>query len=60
MTVLKLTKILKKMEHFYLKLFEPDQPLKPGKIRDSNRTTLIAALQEHGYTVVDLGIAEDR
>ncbi|XP_062572410.1 gephyrin-like [Saccostrea cucullata] len=40
-------------------LLEPDEALLEGKIRDSNRTTLIAQLQEHGLPVVDLGIAED-
>lgn len=40
-------------------LAEPGERLVPGKIRDSNRTTLMAALREHGYQYVDLGIAED-
>ncbi|CAH1791459.1 unnamed protein product [Owenia fusiformis] len=40
-------------------LVEPDQPLRPGKIRDSNRTTLMAVLKEHGFTYVDLGVATD-
>lgn len=31
----------------------------PGRIRDSNRTTLMAQFREHGYQYVDLGIAKD-
>lgn len=38
---------------------EPDEQLKPGKIRDSNRTSLIAALTEQRFQVKDLGIAKD-
>ena len=30
-----------------------------GKIRDSNRVTLVSALQQHGFQVFDLGIAKD-
>ncbi|XP_056022350.1 gephyrin-like isoform X2 [Ostrea edulis] len=40
-------------------LLEPAEVLQEGKIRDSNRTTLISQLQEHGFPVVDLEIAED-
>ncbi|XP_076442878.1 gephyrin-like [Babylonia areolata] len=40
-------------------LVEPGQPLTAGKIRDSNRTTLLAQLREVGLTPVDLGIAPD-
>ncbi|XP_021365763.1 gephyrin-like isoform X2 [Mizuhopecten yessoensis] len=40
-------------------LLEPDEALKEGKIRDSNRTTLIAQLQEHNFPVIDLGVAKD-
>lgn len=40
-------------------LVEPDEALQEGKIRDSNRTTLIAQLLEHGFPVVDLGVADD-
>ena len=40
-------------------LLEPDQPLKAGKIRDSNRTTLLAAVKENGFPAIDLGIAKD-
>ncbi|XP_060074353.1 gephyrin-like [Ylistrum balloti] len=40
-------------------LLEPDEALREGKIRDSNRTTLIAQLQEHNFPVLDLGVAKD-
>ena len=40
-------------------LLEPDEPLREGKIRDSNKTTLIAQLQEFGYPVIDLKVARD-
>jgi len=40
-------------------LLEPGEPMVPGRIRDSNRTTLIAQLREHGYQYMDLGIAKD-
>ncbi|XP_063217717.1 gephyrin [Bacillus rossius redtenbacheri] len=40
-------------------LQEPGQPLEPGHIRDSNKTTLIALLQDHGFPVEDIGIAKD-
>ncbi|CAL1542166.1 unnamed protein product [Lymnaea stagnalis] len=40
-------------------LIEPHAPLSEGKIRDSNRTTLLAQLQECGLPTVDLGIAKD-
>jgi len=33
--------------------------LMPGKIRDSNKTTLHAIFSEEGYEVIDLGIARD-
>jgi len=43
-----------------LQLAEPDkQQLGPGEIRDSNRITLILALRQHGYSVLDLGIVPD-
>ena len=38
----------------------PGEPLGPGQIYDSNRTTLTAALREQGFTPVDLGVARDR
>jgi len=40
-------------------LVESDAPLQPGKIRDSNRVTLMAALRQRQVPVVDLGIAID-
>ncbi|XP_019642785.1 PREDICTED: gephyrin-like isoform X4 [Branchiostoma belcheri] len=40
-------------------LVDPGEPLQPGQIRDSNRATLIAALQDHGLPTVDMGIAPD-
>lgn len=33
--------------------------LKPGQIRDTNRITLLAAIQEAGFEAVDLGIVDD-
>jgi molybdenum cofactor synthesis domain-containing protein len=41
-------------------LVEPGQPLGPGQIRDSNRTTLLAAVGEAGGQPLDLGIVRDR
>ena len=42
-------------------LLEPEESkLGDGKIRDSNRITLITLLTEHGLTVNDMGIAKDR
>jgi molybdenum cofactor synthesis domain-containing protein len=38
---------------------EPDAPLAPGQIRDSNRYTLMAALQRAGASPVSLGISTD-
>ena len=38
---------------------EPGEKLHPGKIFDSNRTTLLAQLREHGFNCLDLGIAKD-
>jgi molybdenum cofactor synthesis domain-containing protein len=40
-------------------LVEPDRPLGPGQIRDSNRFSLIAALQGEGAQVVWSGKAPD-
>lgn len=45
---------------FFLQLIEPDAPLSSGKIRDSNRTTLLCQMRESGFPVVDLGIAKDK
>ena len=39
---------------------EPGQPLAPGQIYDSNRTSLMAAIREQGLLPLDLGIATDR
>ncbi|TSW08322.1 Gephyrin [Bagarius yarrelli] len=40
-------------------LLNPEDDLHPGKIRDSNRSTLLATIQEHGYPTVNLGIVGD-
>ncbi|CAD5122882.1 DgyrCDS11282 [Dimorphilus gyrociliatus] len=40
-------------------LLEPEESLKPGKIRDSNRTTLKAAVMNEGIQPVCLGVAKD-
>ncbi len=40
-------------------LVEPDQALAPGQIRDSNRSTLRAAVLAAGGVPIDLGIARD-
>lgn len=40
-------------------LLSPDAVLEPGKIRDSNKTTLMALLKENGFAGVDCGIALD-
>ena len=37
----------------------PGGPLGPGQIYDSNSSTLLASLREHGYPAVQLGIAAD-
>ena len=39
---------------------EPGEELKEGKIRDSNRTTLLSQLKQSGLEPLDLGIAPDR
>lgn len=41
-------------------LVDPGQPLGPGQIRDSNRTTLLAAVVQAGGQPLDLGIVRDR
>eukprot|EP00088_Acartia_fossae_P059573 TRINITY_DN7082_c1_g1_i15.p1 TRINITY_DN7082_c1_g1~~TRINITY_DN7082_c1_g1_i15.p1 ORF type:complete len:648 (-),score=118.70 TRINITY_DN7082_c1_g1_i15:684-2627(-) len=38
---------------------EPGEDLKPGHIRDSNKTTLKFLIQSKGFHVVDCGIAKD-
>ena len=35
------------------------QPLRPGQIRDSNRTALLALLERDGLTAIDLGLVPD-
>lgn len=40
-------------------LVEPNQPLGPGQIRDSNRAMLKSAVQTAGGVVIDLGIGRD-
>ncbi|XP_059376615.1 gephyrin-like isoform X13 [Carassius carassius] len=40
-------------------LLNPEDDLHPGKIRDSNRSTLLATIQEHGYPTINLGIIGD-
>lgn len=45
----------------HLQLLEPEESkLGDGKIRDSNRITLITLLGEMGIQATDLGIAKDR
>jgi gephyrin len=36
------------------------RPLRPGEVRDTNRPTLMTAVQSTGFEAVDLGIASDR
>jgi molybdenum cofactor synthesis domain-containing protein len=40
-------------------LVEGGAPLAPGQIRETNRTALVAALDESGFVPVDLGIVRD-
>uniref|UniRef100_A0A674N6Q3 Gephyrin n=1 Tax=Takifugu rubripes TaxID=31033 RepID=A0A674N6Q3_TAKRU len=40
-------------------LLNPEDDLHPGKIRDSNRSTLLSTIQEHGYPTINLGIVGD-
>ncbi|XP_034554739.1 gephyrin b isoform X3 [Notolabrus celidotus] len=40
-------------------LLNPEDDLHPGKIRDSNRSTLLATIQEHGYPTINLDIVGD-
>lgn len=40
-------------------LVEPGRPLEPGQIRDSNRLTLLALVQESGFQPIDLGLVRD-
>ncbi|OTB06520.1 hypothetical protein M426DRAFT_20967 [Hypoxylon sp. CI-4A] len=43
-------------------IVQHDRPgdLRLGEVRDTNRITLMSAAREHGYEVVDLGIAADK
>ncbi|PSN49099.1 hypothetical protein C0J52_13643 [Blattella germanica] len=38
---------------------DPTKPLEEGHIRDSNKTTLLSLMKEHGFPTVDCGIARD-
>nr|Q9PW38.1 RecName: Full=Gephyrin; Includes: RecName: Full=Molybdopterin adenylyltransferase; Short=MPT adenylyltransferase; AltName: Full=Domain G; Includes: RecName: Full=Molybdopterin molybdenumtransferase; Short=MPT Mo-transferase; AltName: Full=Domain E [Gallus gallus]AAD49748.1 gephyrin [Gallus gallus] len=40
-------------------LLNPEDDVLPGKIRDSNRSTLLATIQAHGYPTINLGIVGD-
>ncbi|XP_038071732.1 gephyrin-like isoform X2 [Patiria miniata] len=40
-------------------LCEPHEECKKGHIFDSNRTTLLSALRDHGFPCIDMGIAKD-
>ncbi|XP_071079097.1 gephyrin-like isoform X2 [Haliotis cracherodii] len=40
-------------------LLEPEDPVVEGKIRDSNRTSLLSQLKDYGVPIVDLGVARD-
>uniref|UniRef100_UPI00358E6CA8 gephyrin-like isoform X2 n=1 Tax=Myxine glutinosa TaxID=7769 RepID=UPI00358E6CA8 len=40
-------------------LLDSEEPLQPGMIHDSNRPTLVAAIREHGFLTLDLGIVRD-
>uniref|UniRef100_A0A3Q3WBT5 Gephyrin n=1 Tax=Mola mola TaxID=94237 RepID=A0A3Q3WBT5_MOLML len=40
-------------------LLNPEDDLHLGKIRDSNRSTLLSTIQEHGYPTINLGIVGD-
>lgn len=40
-------------------LVEPDEPLRPGAIRDSNRYALMAAIREAGAEAISMGTARD-
>lgn len=43
-----------------VQLLNPEDDLHPGKIRDSNRSTLLSTIQEHGYPTINLGIVGDK
>ncbi|EEB13032.1 Molybdenum cofactor synthesis protein cinnamon, putative [Pediculus humanus corporis] len=40
-------------------IVNPNEALKPGKVRDSNRLTLISMLKEEGFKAEDMGIVKD-
>ena len=40
-------------------LVDDGSPLRPGQIRDSNRLTLCALLEDSGFEAVDLGLVRD-
>lgn len=44
---------------FFHQVVTPGNPLGPGQIYDSNRSTLLASLSEQGFPAADLGIAVD-
>ncbi|XP_031549535.1 gephyrin-like isoform X2 [Actinia tenebrosa] len=41
-------------------IVQPTESPKAGQIRDSNKTTLTAAVKKEGFDVIDLGIAQDK
>lgn len=43
-------------------IIEPDRPggLRLGEVRDTNRITLMSAVRQWGFEVIDLGIARDK
>ena len=43
----------------YTQVVNPGESLKPGQIYDSNRSTLLASLNEQGFPATDIGIASD-
>ena len=43
-----------------LQVASPGECLEPGKIYDSNRVALMAAIREQGFRGMDMGIALDR
>ena len=40
-------------------MVNPGETLRPGQIYDSNRSTLLASLNERGFPAADIGIASD-
>lgn len=43
-----------------LQVASPGESLEPGKIYDSNRVVLMAAIKEQGFGSIDMGIALDK